>query len=106
MKRIAVTAIITSVLGALALSAPASADRINRLAKDECRQELREEPGEFKAVYGGTGKAAIKRCARHQRRDARADCRGDRAEDPGEFALEYGGTDSAAMKRCVRDELR
>jgi hypothetical protein len=106
MKRIAVTAVIASVLGALAFSAPASADGIKRLAKKECRQELRTEPAEFEIVHGGTGKAAIRRCARQERRDARADCRSDRAEEPREFALEYGGTGKGAMRRCMRDELR
>lgn len=107
MRRVMSSALVAVVLGALAVTAPASADAgIKRLAKAECRQELRTEPAEFVAIWGGSGKAAVRRCARSERREARADCRGDRAEEPQEFALEYGGTGRDAIKRCMRDELR
>lgn len=105
MKRITTMTVI-AIVSALALSAPASASEVKQLAKQDCRVEAKTDTAEFKALYGGTGKAAVNRCARQEVREARADCKGDRAEEPNEFALEYGGTDSAAIKRCMIDELR
>jgi hypothetical protein len=106
-RRIIGVALAAAVLAGLMLVGPASADAgIKRLAKAECREERLTEPAEFAALYGGGGHAAIKRCARAQRREARADCVQDRAEERSEFALEYGGTGKAAIKRCMRDELR
>ncbi len=91
----------------LALAGPATADAsIKGLAKAECRQELRTEPGELAAQYGGTGKKAMKRCVRSEKRQAFADCKQERRFETNEFIAEYGGTNKKALKRCVRDELR
>jgi hypothetical protein len=86
---------------------PAAADAgIKGLAKAECRHERNTETREFENRYGGTGKGAINRCARHEKREATRDCKQDRRYETNEFAVEYGGTDRAALKRCIRDELR
>lgn len=91
----------------LALAGPASADAsIKGLAKAECRQEARTDTAEFVAQYGGTGKAAIKRCVRSEKRQAFGECKRERRFETNEFIAEYGGTDRKALKRCVRDELR
>ncbi len=91
----------------LALAGPASADAsIKGLAKAECRQEARTDRAEFVAQYGGTGKAAIRRCVRSEKRQAVADCKQERRFETNEFIAEYGGTDRKALRRCVRDELR
>lgn len=102
-KTMLAAAVAAMTVGILAAPAPASAG-VKQLAKQECRGERADDPAEFTARYG-SGKKAIKRCAKAERREARADCRGDRAEEPAEFAAEYGGTGRSAMKRCVRDEL-
>lgn len=106
MKRLTSVVLVAAAFAALMLAAPASAEAgIKRLAKAECREERRTEPAEFAALYGGTGKRAVRRCVRSEKREARADCRQDRLEEPAEFAAEYGGTDRKAIKRCMRDEL-
>ena len=92
-------------LAAVALAAPAEAG-IRGLAKAECKQERRHDTKEFIAHYGGTGKAALRRCIRHEKREATRDCKQERRHDTKEFIAEYGGTDRHALKRCIRDELR
>jgi hypothetical protein len=104
MRKMITAALAVAAVGAVA-AAPASAAGIDKLAKADCKQERQTEPGEFKAVYGGLGDAALNRCVRITKREAKADCKQDRLEDPSEFNAEYGGTGKAAMKRCVRDEL-
>jgi hypothetical protein len=107
MKKRISTALVAVAVTMLALAVPASAEAgVKRLAKQECKVERATEPAEFSALYGGTGGAALKRCVKHEVREARADCRGERAEEPSEFAIEYGGTGRDAIKRCMRDELR
>lgn len=103
---------ITIIAGALAataslgLAGPASADAsIKGLAKAECKQELLTDTVEFEAMYGGTDKAAVRRCVRMEKREAVRDCKQERRFETGEFIQEYGGTDRKALKRCVRDEL-
>ena len=89
------------------MAAPAAAEAgIKGLAKAECRQERNTDTREFENRYGGTGKNAIRRCARQEKREAIRDCKQDRRSETNEFAAEYGGTDRAALKRCIRDELR
>ena len=108
MKRLIGLAVIVAALTALLAAGPATAQAgkgIKRLAKIECREDRRTEPAEFAALYGGGGKAAMRRCVRSQKREARADCVGERREERAEFAAEYGGTGRSAIKRCVRDEL-
>ncbi|MQA74814.1 MAG: hypothetical protein GEU88_10820 [Solirubrobacterales bacterium] len=107
MKQVTILALVAAAFAALALSAPASAQAgIKQLAKQECRADRAEDPGEFASRWGGSGGKAIKRCARDERREARRDCREDRREEPREFATEYGGVGGKAIKRCMRDELR
>ena len=43
--------------------------RGHRLAKQECKGDRREEPGEFAAEYGGLGAKALKRCIADEERD-------------------------------------
>jgi hypothetical protein len=108
MSRLIGVALMVAALSALTLAGPASAEAgagTKRLAKAECRDDRRTEPAEFAALYGGAGKAALRRCVRDQKREARADCVGDRREEPAEFATEYGGSGREALKRCMRDEL-
>ncbi len=87
------------------LPATASAGNVD-LARAECRHERATEPAEFAVEYGGTGKAALKRCVRREIRKARVECRTERRTEPREFRREYGGTGKRALRRCVRDELR
>lgn len=96
-------AVITGLV--LALPASASAGEVNRIAKQECKQERNSEPAEFGAEWGGTNAKAVNRCTRTERREAARDCRAERATEPSEFAFEYG-TGKGAMKRCKIDELR
>ncbi len=105
MKRI-ITILALGAVAALALPAMASANQVDRIAKQECKQEAAGDPAEFSAEYGGTGDAAVKKCARREKREAVRDCKVDRATEPNEFAIEYGGTGDAAMRRCTIDELR
>jgi hypothetical protein len=105
MRKIIITAVAALAIGGVA-AAPASAANIDKLAKKDCKEERRTEPGEFENRYGGLDKAALSRCVRASKREARADCKRERNEEPGEFAIEYGGKGKAALKRCVVDELR
>ena len=95
-----------AVIPASASAGPVTAKAgMNHLAKQDCRRDRREEPNEFANQYGGSGKAALRRCMRDQKREARRDCHEDRREEPNEFANQYGsGKD--AMRRCIKDELR
>ena len=106
MKRSITILALGAVAALAALPATAGANQVDRIAKQECKQEAASEPGEFAAEYGGTGKAAVKKCARREKRDAIRECKADRATEPAEFAIEYGGTGDAAMRRCTIDELR
>ena len=107
MKKTIAIAATAATMAVMAFAGTASADAgIKKLAKQECKVERATDRGEFIAKYGGTGKAAIKRCVRAEKREARADCKEDRREEPAEFSIEYGGTGSAAIKRCMADELR
>jgi hypothetical protein len=107
MKKMLVLAGALTVALALALAGPAQADAgIKKLAKQECKQERATDTAEFIAKYGGTGKSALQRCVKTEKREARLDCKGERLEEPAEFKVEYGGTGKAAMKRCMADELR
>jgi hypothetical protein len=101
-----------AIVGAVALAAfvaaasPANAaPSVNAVAKQECREERRFDPREFRQDYGGMGPNALRRCVREEKREARRDCREERREDPAEYRLEYG-TGKAAFKRCMIDELR
>ena len=99
--------LIGAALASIAIAAPASADAsIKGLAKQECKQERRTDTREFENRFGGTGKTALKRCIRHEKRDAVRDCKQERRHETNEFIAEYGGTDRHALKRCIRDELR
>jgi hypothetical protein len=105
-KMLVLTGSFTAAL-ALAFAGPAQAEAgLKKLAKQECKQERATDRAEFIAKFGGTGKAAIKRCVRAEKREAKADCKADRLEEPAEFQMEYGGTGKAAIKRCMIDELR
>jgi hypothetical protein len=105
MKKVALMA-VAAALFAAALPATASAGSdVKRLARAECKDDKVTEPAEFAALYGGTGKPAMKRCIKAQRSEARAECKQDRRTEPAEFAAEYGGSNAAAIKRCMRDEL-
>lgn len=104
--RIILIAGALAATASLGLAGPASADAsIKSLAKAECKQERLTDTAEFEARYGGTGKAAMKRCVRTEKREAVRDCKQERRFETGEFAAEYGGTDRKALKRCIRDEL-
>lgn len=107
MRKVWITALgaAAAALAAVALAAPAEAG-IRGLAKAECKQERRHDTNEFIAQYGGTGKAALRRCIRHEKRQATRDCKQERRFDTNEFIAEYGGTGRHALKRCIRDELR
>jgi hypothetical protein len=87
-------------------SQDAQAVSVKKLAKRECREERRTDRQEFIRKYGGTGKAAIRRCVRDERRDARRECRRERKQEPQEFRNEYGGLGKAALRRCIKDEIR
>jgi len=104
-KLIAVTLGLVAV-AALAVPGTAAANQVDRVAKSECKAERASEPGEFAAQYGGLGKAALKKCARVEKRDATRECKADRATEPAEFRAEYGGMGDAALRRCKIDELR
>jgi hypothetical protein len=106
MKRITTILALAAATAVVALPANAMANQVDRVAKQECKQEAASEPGEFAVEYGGTGKAAIKKCARREKRDATRECKADRATEPAEFAIEYGGMGDAALRRCKIDELR
>jgi hypothetical protein len=107
MKKTIAIAVVSATMVVLAFAGTATADAgIKKLAKQECKVERATDRAEFVAKYGGTGKAALKRCVKAEKREARADCKEDRREEPAEFAVEYGGTGKAALKRCVADELR
>ncbi len=107
-RRITTTVIAVAAAGALALTGATSAQAasIKQLAKAECRQELRTDTQEFIAQYGGTGKKALKRCVRAEKRQAKRECKRERRFDTQEFIREYGGTGRKALRRCIRDELR
>jgi hypothetical protein len=102
-KLICLTAVSALVVLAVPNLAAAGSPTLHA-AKQACKQERLEEPGEFARVYG-TGRAAIRACARDERREARRDCREDRVEEPAEFKRLYG-TGGKAMKRCIVAELR
>ncbi len=109
MKKVISTALVlgATAAAAIAMAAPAAVQAsIKGLAKAECRQERKTDTREFENRYGGTGKAALNRCVRHEKREATRDCKQDRRFETNEFAAEYGGTGHAALKRCIRDELR
>lgn len=104
--RITVIAAAVVATASLGLAGPASAGAsIKSLAKADCREELRTDTAEFEIRYGGTDKAALKRCVRSEKREAVRDCKQERRFETNEFIREYGGTDRKALKRCVRDEL-
>jgi hypothetical protein len=106
MTRIITIVALAAATAVVALPAGAVANQVDRVAKQECKQEAASEPGEFAAEYGGTGRAAVKKCARREKREAIRDCKADRATEPNEFATEYGGMGDGAMRRCTIDELR
>jgi hypothetical protein len=109
MRKLTITTVglLSAVLAIAVLAAPASAKPgIKSLAKAECKQERATDTREFVNHYGGKGKAALKRCIRHEKREATRDCKQDRRFETNEFIAEYGGTDRRALKRCIRDELR
>lgn len=109
MKRMIVVAVAMAAMLALALAGPARAEAgIQKLAKQECKEERTTDRAEFVARYGGTGKAAKRRCIKHEKRDARRECKQDLRErdERAEFKAHYNGTGKAAIKRCVADELR
>jgi len=94
-------------LASIAIATPASADAgIKALAKQQCKEERIDDPREFENRFGGSGKAAMKRCIRYEKRDAKRDCKQERRYETNEFIAEYGGTDGKALKRCIVDELR
>ena len=104
-KSIAAALATIFAVGALAaVPSQATAAGVNGLAKQECKQERREEPREFQRQYG-SGSAAVKRCVTDQKRNARRSCKQDRREEPREFQREYG-SGSGAMNRCIEDEVR
>ena len=109
MKKLNIMAVglLSAALAIAVFAAPASAKPgIKSLAKAECKQERATDTKEFVAHFGGTGKAALKRCIRHEKREATRDCKQDRRSETNEFIAEYGGTDRKALKRRIRDELR
>jgi len=106
MKKLIAIAMSLTAVTAFALPASAAASQVDRVAKAECKAERASEPGEFAAQYGGTGKAALKKCVRIEKRDATRECKADRATEPAEFQAEYGGMGDAALRRCKVDELR
>ncbi len=103
MKKVITVLALTAIA---ILPATASANQVDRIAKQECKLDANSEPAEFAAEYGGTGKAAVKKCARREQREAVRECKADRATETAEFKIEYGGTGSAALRRCTIDELR
>ncbi|HEY8465843.1 MAG TPA: hypothetical protein VIL04_03485 [Solirubrobacterales bacterium] len=110
MNRLIILVGLAAILGVGAFAAlptqEAEAISIKKLAKRECREERRTDRQDFIRKYGGTGKAALRRCIKDERRDARRDCRSERREEPQEFRNEYGGTGKAALRRCIKDEIR
>ena len=103
-KMFAIAAAFAAVL-ALSLAGPAQADAgIKKLAKQDCKVERATDRAEFIAMFGGTGKAALNRCVKYEKREARRDCKEDLREEPAEFNAQYGGTDKAAMKRCITNK--
>lgn len=106
MKRsiAAVLATIFAVGAIAAIPAQATAAGVDQIAKQQCKQDRREEPREFQRQYG-SGSAAIKKCARQDKREARRDCKSDRRTEPAEFQREFG-SGSGAIDRCMKDELR
>lgn len=107
MKKAIISSGIAGIIvaGAMIVPGTASAATTKGLAKTDCRMEKRDDPREFKREFG-TGKAAIKRCATHEIRQARRECRFDRRHETAEFRREYGGTGKRALRRCVRHEVR
>jgi hypothetical protein len=97
--------LVLAAWAAFAMPAEAKAQSVHSVAKQECREDRREDPADFRRDYGGTGAAALRRCVREEKREARRDCREERREDPAEYRAEYG-SGKAAFKRCVIDELR
>lgn len=108
MRKLLLTAALAAVAATGLSTAPAFAKTatLDELAARECAEERREDRGEFRRDYGGTGAAAMRRCVRDQKADARRDCREELREERAEFVRDYGGTGAAALQRCVRDELR
>ena len=99
--------VLVAVAAVTALAAPGKpAAGLDAVAREECKQDRREERAEFRRDYGGTNAAALRRCVAEEKREARADCEEDRRKDRAEFRRDYGGTGSAAFTRCVKDELR
>jgi hypothetical protein len=96
---------VVAAWAAFALPAEAKAQSVHSVAKQECREDRRQDRAEFDRDYGGTDTAALRRCVREEKREARRDCREERREDPAEYCAEYG-TGKAASRRCVIDELR
>ena len=73
MKKLNIMAVglLSAALAIAVFAAPASAKPgIKSLAKAECKQERATDTKEFVAHFGGTGKAALKRCIRHEKREA------------------------------------
>jgi hypothetical protein len=97
--------VVLAAGGAIAPAAEARAQSVHSVAKQECREDRRQDRAEFRRDYGGTGAAALRRCVREEKREARRDCREERREDPAEYRAEYG-SGKAAFRRCVIDELR
>ena len=71
MRKLIIVAAIAVVATAVVVPATASAG-VKELAKQECRADRADDPAEFEARYG-SGSAAIKRCAKEERREARVD---------------------------------
>jgi len=101
---IAVAAVAAATWAALAVPGGAQ-QSVGAVATQECREDRRTDPQEFRRDHGGTGAAALRRCIREEIREARRDCREERREDPAEYARDYG-TGAAAFTRCVIDEIR
>jgi hypothetical protein len=106
MKALITLIAAAAIAAALALAPGAAEASVKRLATQECRSDRAESPGEFAARWGGTGRKAVKRCARHETREARRDCREDRRESPSRFESRFGGSGKRAIKRCMRHEIR
>ena len=63
MKKTIAIAAAAATMAVMAFAGTATADAgIKKLAKQECKVERATDRAEFIAKYGGTGKAAIKRC--------------------------------------------
>ena len=63
MKKTIAIAATAAAMAAMAFAGTATAEAgIKKLAKRECKVERATDRAEFVARFGGTGKAAMKRC--------------------------------------------